>query len=508
MNESYNQTPPPHTASGGPSDWVPPAAKQGPPVGAKFFQSIRTSGFYRSEERWIGGVAGGLGRKYGIDPLIVRVAIVLLACLWGGGIIFYAAAWALLPEQRDGRIHLEEAIRGNFNGAQLLIAAMVLVGFSATGVFFIGAGFLPPFFEAFFWIAVTAALIVSAIVITSRNKTPSPSFGAKPPPSTSPDAWGMAGPTDWGTSHQPDPAEPAQQTPNNAPVTSTAPFTGTTPTAFTEPVAWDNSASSYGAPVSGGYYGASPQPGTAAPASPQATYTWTPPKPAKPPVKHPGAAQFGILLGLLFLGAAALLFLNQSGAFVNSLEMVGVLSGLALTLGGLTVIINGFMGRTSGAAGLFGILGFLAAIATSGAFFLGIGPIYAQTDMFTDRVATPASISEISEGFVFGAGDYTLDLTDLDLSSITAADAPITIPISGGAGQIDIIMPTGLAMTADLNLVAGSIVVADSDEQLSSGGLGNFYNAYQSPAVTAGAAPSLHLEINMAAGEIRFTEGD
>ena len=63
-------------------------------------------------------------------------------------------------------------------------------------------------------------------------------------------------------------------------------------------------------------------------------------------------------------------------------------------------------------------------------------------------------------------------------------------------------------MTADLNLVAGSIVVADSDEQLSSGGLGNFYNAYQSPAVTAGAAPSLHLEINMAAGEIRFTEGD
>lgn len=48
----------------------------------------------------VGGVAAGIGREFGIDPLLVRVAFVVLLVAGGGGLIFYLACWMFIP--RDG----------------------------------------------------------------------------------------------------------------------------------------------------------------------------------------------------------------------------------------------------------------------------------------------------------------------------------------------------------------------------------------------------------------------
>src|SRR5256885_2128384 len=50
-----------------------------------------------SSDRVLGGVCGGLGAYLGVDPIIVRVVAVVLAFFGGAGILFYLAAWLLVP---------------------------------------------------------------------------------------------------------------------------------------------------------------------------------------------------------------------------------------------------------------------------------------------------------------------------------------------------------------------------------------------------------------------------
>ncbi|MCX7876722.1 MAG: PspC domain-containing protein [Melioribacteraceae bacterium] len=55
---------------------------------------------YRSrKEKIIGGVAGGLGDYFNIDPVIVRVLFVVLSILHGSGILVYFILWIVIPEE-------------------------------------------------------------------------------------------------------------------------------------------------------------------------------------------------------------------------------------------------------------------------------------------------------------------------------------------------------------------------------------------------------------------------
>lgn len=45
----------------------------------------------------LGGVCGGLGEYFHIDPLLFRIGMVVLACVWGMGIVIYAVLWLLMP---------------------------------------------------------------------------------------------------------------------------------------------------------------------------------------------------------------------------------------------------------------------------------------------------------------------------------------------------------------------------------------------------------------------------
>jgi phage shock protein C len=53
---------------------------------------------YRSREsKIIGGVCGGLGEYFELDPTLVRIITVLLFLLPGIGILSYIVAWILIP---------------------------------------------------------------------------------------------------------------------------------------------------------------------------------------------------------------------------------------------------------------------------------------------------------------------------------------------------------------------------------------------------------------------------
>jgi phage shock protein C len=56
---------------------------------------------YRSRtDRWLGGVLGGLGSYLGIDPLMLRLAVIVLTVLGAGVLVpAYIVMWVVVPEE-------------------------------------------------------------------------------------------------------------------------------------------------------------------------------------------------------------------------------------------------------------------------------------------------------------------------------------------------------------------------------------------------------------------------
>jgi phage shock protein C len=50
-------------------------------------------------EKMIGGVCGGLGEYFEIDPTVIRVLWVAINAAGGAGIILYLILWVVMPEQ-------------------------------------------------------------------------------------------------------------------------------------------------------------------------------------------------------------------------------------------------------------------------------------------------------------------------------------------------------------------------------------------------------------------------
>ena len=53
------------------------------------------------DDHWIGGVCGGLGEYFDLDPTAVRVGYVLLSILSVGfpGILVYIVLWLMIPKE-------------------------------------------------------------------------------------------------------------------------------------------------------------------------------------------------------------------------------------------------------------------------------------------------------------------------------------------------------------------------------------------------------------------------
>jgi phage shock protein PspC (stress-responsive transcriptional regulator) len=59
------------------------------------------------DNRVLGGVCGGLGAYLNIDPVIIRVILVLLLICYGFGLLLYIILWIVVPEARTTAQKLE-----------------------------------------------------------------------------------------------------------------------------------------------------------------------------------------------------------------------------------------------------------------------------------------------------------------------------------------------------------------------------------------------------------------
>ncbi len=55
------------------------------------------------QDRVIAGVCSGLGRFFGIDPVLIRIGWILFVILGGSGLLAYLLAWAIIPDETGQR---------------------------------------------------------------------------------------------------------------------------------------------------------------------------------------------------------------------------------------------------------------------------------------------------------------------------------------------------------------------------------------------------------------------
>ncbi len=115
-------------------------------------------------DRKVAGVAGGLARHLDIDPVILRVAFVVLVFFGGAGLILYGACWLLVPEEGSDSapLHLDDRSRAVALVLVGVVAALVLLGDTW------GASWFP-------WpLAVIAVVVVLFLTRKDRGRTTTP----------------------------------------------------------------------------------------------------------------------------------------------------------------------------------------------------------------------------------------------------------------------------------------------------------------------------------------------
>ena len=137
-------------------------------------------------DRKIAGVAGGLGRHFDVDPLIIRVVLVALALFGGSGLLLYGLGWLLIPDEGQDRSEAERLLHSRGSGSSVpplviaVIGAIAVIGLLSYGP---GRGAL-------------AVLVVVAVVmaLSTRNRREAgrevgPGWTPSPPPSPEPPGW-------------------------------------------------------------------------------------------------------------------------------------------------------------------------------------------------------------------------------------------------------------------------------------------------------------------------------
>lgn len=76
----------------------------------------------------LAGVCHGAGRYFGVDPVIFRIVLAVLALTGGIGLIIYGLGWLVIPQEDEEESEAHRLLSGRIEGAPLTAVLMALVG--------------------------------------------------------------------------------------------------------------------------------------------------------------------------------------------------------------------------------------------------------------------------------------------------------------------------------------------------------------------------------------------
>lgn len=463
----------------------PPAASpaQQPPTAHRFYIWLRSLGIRRGENRWIGGVASGIADRIGIDPVIVRGLFILFVVFGGVGVLLYGLAWALLPEP-DGRIHLEGAGRGYWSDGMTGALIVTIFGlFRPFGDWWSGAWGFGDALWTLIWVGGLIALGVWLVNAARDKKERGKKKGTTAAPGNSQPATaqpgegqvdpGAQGPTQAGPTAQwpdevgPGPTGQAGSSPEGqhgrGPSSSggahswpaaPAGTAGTTAPAGTDAPEYAGQGAAPRPRQQSPVYGP-PRGGPAAESvAPYDTHT-------KPPRPTPSAAMVAISTGLAMLVGGGLLALHYTEAIDLGVNANSTAAAAAAVVLGLSIVISGLGGRTSGT------MGFLAVVALVAAVVLGLVPTSNNYVILSSASWQPDTIDQAQTGYTTTMAEGTIDLGGIE----GPLEDETVVPVNVAMGDATVVLPEDIPVEVQSNLVMGAV---DFDfEGTASGGIWN-----------------------------------
>ncbi|TCO65444.1 phage shock protein C (PspC) family protein [Actinocrispum wychmicini] len=343
------------------------------------------------------GVAQAIANRYAIDPVIVRVALVVTTVFGGGaGVLLYLLGWLFFPEQNDEEAPFMSMVhqgRSSTGTAFTVLLCMALIGVSFWTFNGNGNGL------------IGLILLVVAMYLLHRNRASLGQQTARQPPLNTT------------TTARPQDPEPNLGMDMSTPVTDPEP-------PRTDPPAWD--------PL-----GAAP-------------FAWDLPEPTpvnpepEPPVRRKRARVGGITLGAALVIGGACVLAAPYAAWLSVPHIVGIV----LAVIGIGMVGGSFLG---GGRGLIG----LAVPLALGGFVLtntgpGGGPAVVGEEWGTIN-DTPASVQELRSDYTLGGGSVNLDLTALKSTE------PVRTNVKVGLGNAVVIVPANAEVDVNCSASRGSV---------------------------------------------------
>jgi phage shock protein PspC (stress-responsive transcriptional regulator) len=352
--------------------------------------------------RIVAGVAAGIGRRYGIDPIIIRIALVVTTFFGGAGVLFYLLGWLLLPAEQDETSPVEALIgRGRSSTSAALTILLGIALIPAISIFTHGD----------FSTYLVGACLLAGLFLLHRGRADH-NYAVRPT------------------------ADPTQM-PTGAPMTGTGlkgdsmteqtRWMGQPPTTAPQPPAWDPLGA---APFAWDL----PEPQPAAAPEPE-------PEPQRPP-RH--KSRIGLAtLGFAVAAGAAMFATNAFSPHV----IVGILAGIV----GLGMVAGAFLG---GGRGLIP----LAALLCCFGVILTVSHVSNARDIISDATYTPTSVGAVQPSYDQGIGDLTLDLSQLPNSGT------VNTKVSVGTGDAKVFVPANADVVVTCHAPIGNVECLDVRE--------------------------------------------
>ncbi len=379
-----------------PGAGAPPGGPGGPPGGRGGAGPWRRL-TRRMDGRMLAGVASGLGAYFNVDPIVFRIAFVVLTFTGGVGLLLYAALWIAVPPAGASESIGQAALRRP-NARTWIGLVLVLIAISVL------SGELGLDRPGVIWGLVLIAL---GVMLLRRE----PSIGAGGPYEPGGDRSATGGPGQAGAV----PAGPPPAGWGGGPATA---GWGPPPPAGASVTAQDWG----GPPSSGVLTGGGAPPGDAA----TTARAWGEPPPEGWTVGRSRSNLGWVTLAVAFLAVGVAAFLNNVGMAELT---IGRIFALFLTVIGVGLVVGAVLHQRSILLVLFGVLLIPVVVAASVLDVPlrgGAGP----------RNFQPLSVAEIRDMYELAGGDLVIDLTDVHFGK-----EPTLVRAHVGAGRVAVYLP-------------------------------------------------------------------
>lgn len=434
-------------------------------VSEQLQQMWRTRPYRLPQRGHVAGVAAGIGYRYGVDPVLVRVALVVGTIFGGAGIVLYLAAWLLLSKAGDSASPAESLMgRGTSSDSNtkivvLLVALVIAVTtIGPVGVGLGGSGVIS-----------TVALLAGLWLLHQRRPEP-PEFlpgGAQvyaqqgftisfntpynPSPPFSTGSWA-------GAAYRPpgyDAARGAYTPPAYTPYT-TLPKSyvpSTPPEQATDTSAATDGYSSARTEVNLSKSGSQPMPPAWDPLG-VAPFAWDLPEPSTVYVPETTEKKKRSRWTSSFIGLALVATAITGGiAAATGSEWLSParIGAVGLTVVAIGLILGAFLRK---GYGLLVVTGPLLAFVVLASL---VGPVSFDEQYAGERNYAPTTVAELQPNYTVQLGDLQLDLRGLDLTESKSISVAVTM------GNASIYVPKSMSIVTDCSAVAGDTNCGPND---------------------------------------------